>query len=531
MRAVEEEEDEDVELSSVYGRRIWEPSAKVGEPLKTQLFLRNNENGGMDELVYRHGLRMRRHRKYPIVLLKYQQLSAPFHLAITRECRGLVLEENTWRVLSYPYEKFFNMDEPMSKKGPQLDWSTVRCYEKLDGSLATLYCYNGEWMVSSSGTPDGDGALGTEEDTSTFAEIFWDIWKHMQYRYPDNRNMCYIFEMITRKNPIVVVPSEDVLILHGARDLTTFAEVWPEPIAEKYGWQCVKSYPMQSFQEVEKACRALNPHEHEGFVLVDANFNRRKVKSPAYVGLSLMSTRDSVEGNERNMLRIVRQNETDEFLAYYPQWEQMCWYVRKRLNALIATLLKRITSGSTSKEASWCEETEKAIKSITTTLNAKKTDAKTMDLLLREWYCGLDISIASIMLDEVVPVDTNARAKMMIAQKAKFEELGISVKAKKKKKNKKRNNGGTSWSALQEESPKPTSNNNNNNNNEDDTYNKPAAKSKKEQRKEAKWTVVISGSGRRKGKGKETFDDLDRMISEMQRRDNDKQKKNGKKKK
>ena len=42
-----------------------------------------------------------------------------------------------------------------------IDWGTARVYEKLDGSLMTLYRYGGAWQVASSGLPDGSTlALG-----------------------------------------------------------------------------------------------------------------------------------------------------------------------------------------------------------------------------------------------------------------------------------------------------------------------------------------------------------------------------------
>lgn len=97
---------------------------------------------------------------------------------------------------------------------------------------------------------------------------------------------------------------------------------------------------MKTFAEIERACRALNPHENEGFVVVDASFRRRKLKSPAYVGLSLLSSRDT-SANDSNMLRIVRQNETDEFTSYYPQWGVLCTYVRERYDEMIQSLVQQ----------------------------------------------------------------------------------------------------------------------------------------------------------------------------------------------
>jgi len=133
-----EEMDDSAFSSSSSSRKGWEESAKRGEELKTVAFLKS---GTLEDLCSEFGLRARRDKDLPLVLIKYQQLSAPFQQAITRECRGLVLEDKTWKVVAYPYAKFFNISEPLALRGPQLDWNSVVCYEKLDGSLATLYFY------------------------------------------------------------------------------------------------------------------------------------------------------------------------------------------------------------------------------------------------------------------------------------------------------------------------------------------------------------------------------------------------------
>lgn len=72
-------------------KKPWEDSSAPGETLRTVSFLRNG--GSLDELCSEFGLRVRADKELPLLLVKYQQLSAPFHRAITRECRGLVLED------------------------------------------------------------------------------------------------------------------------------------------------------------------------------------------------------------------------------------------------------------------------------------------------------------------------------------------------------------------------------------------------------------------------------------------------------
>ena len=471
----------------------WEESAKVGEELAVQRWLRQH-NGDLERLKERFGLRGRVHREENLVLLKYQQLSAPFQFAVTRECRGIVLELDTWRVVCYPYEKFFNASEPFAAKAPPLDMKTVRTYEKLDGSLATLYWYNKKWRVSSSGTPDGDGLL---TDTETFAEMFWRIWKKEGYAYPKDKKMNYVFEMIARDNTIVVVPKEDELILHGARRLPSLEEVWPEEIAEANGWKCVQSYPLKSFKQIEAACKTLNPHEHEGFVLVDANFRRRKVKSPAYVGLSLLSSRGGND-NERNLLRIVRQNEVDEYLSYYPQWEVMGKYIRERYNEAMEKIWKEFRRPST--ESSDLKELFQEMRDEGL---GRKGHEQAQMLRIKEWFAEVPIKQAQLFLDMYAPEDMRKRQHMLAREQVVFERMGLDTRhknSKKKKKKKKKN--------QPEEAAKQM-------------------KVEHQQEQHHEWEVQRSKRGTRKAA--QEMHDLDVLIEEFKRDDRYKGKKKGKK--
>jgi hypothetical protein len=104
----------------------------------------------------RFAVRAKRHGKHSnLVQLKYSQIGSPMHEPIVQECRGLVLDEaERWRVVCRAYDKFFNIGEP---NATEIDWPAARVYEKLDGSLMTLYRYGGAWHVASSGVPDASG--------------------------------------------------------------------------------------------------------------------------------------------------------------------------------------------------------------------------------------------------------------------------------------------------------------------------------------------------------------------------------------
>lgn len=290
--------------------------------LETVRFLREH---GLTALTDRYKITVKRHQSCEsLVFLKYGRIDSPMGEPIVQECRGLILDEaDGWRVVSYPFLKFFNSHEGYAAP---IDWNTARVCEKLDGSLITIYWYRGCWMVATNGTPDGSGpAPGSG---GNFRQLFWHTWNCD--RLPDDTDCCYMFELMTPWNRVIVPHGEARVALIGVRNRVTLQELEPEPIAERYGWQCAKSFPLRTIDECLAAAQALDPMECEGYVVRDAAFNRIKVKCPQYVALAHM--KDGL--SERRMLELIRVNESDEFLSYFPEYRELHDRIRVRFNDL-----------------------------------------------------------------------------------------------------------------------------------------------------------------------------------------------------
>lgn len=286
---------------------------------------------GVERLEDRFKVITKRHGEFPnLVLFKYDQLNSPMGDPLVQQCRGLILDEaNDWAVVSYPYDKFFNYGEGHAK---EIDWSSARVYEKLDGSLMTLYPYQGTWHVSSSGLPDASGSMmGT---TTTFKELFWKVWSDLGYRLPPYGPQCYMFELMTPFNRVVVRHKESRIMLHGGRRLTDFRELNPVVEAHHNGWECVPIHRLDSWDAIMETAKTLNPMESEGYVVADANYNRVKVKAPQYVAVAHMKDGFST----RRMLEIVRTNENSEFLSYYPEFTDMYYEIRFKYERLLGEM-------------------------------------------------------------------------------------------------------------------------------------------------------------------------------------------------
>ena len=287
------------------------------------------QSSGLEALCSGFAISAKRHGRYPnLVQLKYNQIESPMDEPIVRECRGLIVDEaDGWRVVCRPYDKFFNYGEPLADA---LDWSSAKVYEKLDGSLMSLYWYGGEWQVASSGLPDAAGKAHAGD--STFAELFHQTWKDLGYALPDATERCYMFELMTPMNRIIVQHETPRIVLHGVRDLSTMRELAPEPIAAHFGWECVREFPLTTIEQCIEASKLLHPMQGEGYVVRDAEFRRLKVKSPQYVAMA--HTKDHLTG--RRLLEIVRANESDEFLTYFPEFRPAYEKVKQSFEALCA---------------------------------------------------------------------------------------------------------------------------------------------------------------------------------------------------
>eukprot|EP01125_Pyxidicula_operculata_P017881 TRINITY_DN6311_c0_g1_i2.p1 TRINITY_DN6311_c0_g1~~TRINITY_DN6311_c0_g1_i2.p1 ORF type:complete len:1020 (-),score=210.07 TRINITY_DN6311_c0_g1_i2:2264-5302(-) len=326
---------------------------------KTVKFLRKRP---LALLIKKYNLKVTRHRKYPsLVQLSYSQIDSPMNSPIVQECRGMVVDEsNNWNVVCYPYKKFFNYQEPNAPAIATLNLEEVRVTEKVDGSLVSLYFYNNSWEVATSGMPDASGFLPgppktattvslsindevVEKPRQTFCDLFWETWRKLEYQLPEekDRDKCFMFELITPQNVIIVQHSQQDIVLHGCRNLNTLQEEDPAPLAKKYSWKLVhyRSFKPFTNTDLEKLLlevRNLNPVKSEGFVLIDKNYKRLKIKSPQYVALHHLSSFNNrkLMYPRRRILQLISANEGDEFLSYFPQWRPLYDDQKKKYDTL-----------------------------------------------------------------------------------------------------------------------------------------------------------------------------------------------------
>lgn len=294
-----------------------------------------------DELLAKYAIKHRRHGIHKnLVLLKYHQTESPFAEQLVRECRGIVLDEaDNWEVVSRAFDKFFNHGEGHAA---DIDWSTARVQEKLDGSLTCVFAYKGAWHVATSGTPD---AAGDVNGVGTFAEYFWKTFDEYgnpfvmpaPYIEPVD-GTCFFFELMGPANRVVVVHDRPHLALLGGR--LSWDQEMTIDMASAFlratgcSVPTVRSFPLQSFEEVAKTFETMSPLSQEGYVVVDAAFRRVKVKHPGYVALHHMKGGMT----KKAFVQVARSGEVSEVLAAFPEFKPLLEDARSRVDAFVAEI-------------------------------------------------------------------------------------------------------------------------------------------------------------------------------------------------
>ena len=287
---------------------------------------------GIDETVKLYSLIYK--RKDNLVLLKYNSIESPKDVIAVQECRGLILEYGTWKVISYPFKRFFNIQEGFAVK---VDWESLKLFKKLDGSLIHLSYYDDEkmWLVNTSGNINGE--CRANDTQLTFNELFWQsvtlhykISKDEFIAKLDTKN-CYMFELCTPYNIIVTSHTESKVYLTAVRNLETLQEYDLDLFEDKF--ICCERVPLMDYDAITKMFEGMS-WEEEGFVGVDKNFDRIKMKNPAYVQMHHLKGGLAAH----YIMGVIKTNEVEEFCSYYKEREEEAQLLLIQYNILIANL-------------------------------------------------------------------------------------------------------------------------------------------------------------------------------------------------
>lgn len=232
--------------------------------------------------------------EYPLAIFNYG-IDCDFADPIVQEARGIIIDLETLNVVCWPFRKFGNYNESYADK---IDWNTARVQDKIDGSIIKLWWNKteGKWQFSTNGTINAETALANQMTQETFLDVIKkaDNYNEIVLRLADlSKYHTFIFELVSPETQVVVKYPVSHLYHIGTRNNLSGREIDFDIGIEK-----PKEYFLKSLDDCLSAAYDLNKSDDglihdvkkEGFVVIDDNWNRIKIKSPDYLMLHRMSS-------------------------------------------------------------------------------------------------------------------------------------------------------------------------------------------------------------------------------------------------
>lgn len=292
--------------------------------LNVQEYLKENS---LEKLIEEFAIKVVEHDTDPIIILNYNMIDSPKFNPIVDECRGLVLEKDTWRLVAKGFNRFYNYGEGEDSQAP-FDWSSpITTSEKLDGSFIQIYSYNDTWRVNTRGS-FGGGVLPHGE--ATFGELVIEAMGMPieEFMYGMPTHVTFSCELTSPWNKVVRRYTETRLrLLAKFYDGREFFD-----LGDTHNFEVVKFYELNNYQEIANFIdeQALEDPTFEGFVVRDVDGNRKKIKSDTYVMLHHLMGGEVM--TPKRAITLIDSGEVEEVSTYYPEFDDFMRDVQAKLS-------------------------------------------------------------------------------------------------------------------------------------------------------------------------------------------------------
>lgn len=246
-----------------------------------------------------------------------------FSIPEVQEARGIIINVNTCEVVCWPFRKFGNYGESYADN---INWKTACVQEKIDGSIMKLWFDKrselNQWRLST------NGVINAFECKNQYGVTYGDLFNEAAQKQNLDLNKLskdytYIFEIIGPFNRVVIEYPETKIIHTGTRNNIT-----GEEIDANIGIEKPLKYPISTLENCIEAASKLNIREaenrfnvqKEGFVVVDENWNRIKIKSPEYVAVHHAFNGGIL--SKKRAVSMILENEDEEYLTYFPEYKE-----------------------------------------------------------------------------------------------------------------------------------------------------------------------------------------------------------------
>ena len=195
------------------------------------------------------------------------------------ECRGTIVDKD-FNIVSYPFTKVYNYG--VEEKAPVLeDSALLTAFRKINGFMVAMTWYNGDVLVSTTGSTSGDFVDMAKE--MMLKHMPWADWQ-MAFNKPDMDGLTVMFECVHPNDPHII-PEKPGMYVLGYRENKFGSKVGHDVFTLNEMANMFNCYMPDSvstnlgrLKELVKECK------HEGFVFYTLEGAvSSKIKSPYYL--------------------------------------------------------------------------------------------------------------------------------------------------------------------------------------------------------------------------------------------------------
>lgn len=204
--------------------------------------------------------------------------------------------------------------------------------EKLDGSIISVFFYDGKWRIATNSTIDAFKAeLNGVGPYKTFGELFESVLPLSNFA-SCKHNFCFTFELVSPYNKVVIDYPETKVYILSIRNLNTFKEVDDLDMRDFSNYMAVERpqvYNLNNEADYRKLVEQM-PEGHEGIVVRDAAGNRVKIKTLLYFEMHKAKNNGVITLDR--IVDLIRANDHHEFLSYFPEYTDIFTHVKQQVD-------------------------------------------------------------------------------------------------------------------------------------------------------------------------------------------------------
>jgi RNA ligase len=189
------------------------------------------------------------------------------------ECRGSIVDAD-FNLVTYPFTKIYNYG--IEKEAPVLaDDVKVTAYRKINGFMVAVTWYNGDILVSTTGSTDSDYVKMARELIEPNIDRY-------RMTCQVHEGYTFMFECVHKLDPHII-PEKEGMYLLGMR-----YNAFGSPIIHEVGAMFLQtafhSLPVEVYYTTMGELKAMvKTVKHEGFVFYTEDRVSAKIKSPYYL--------------------------------------------------------------------------------------------------------------------------------------------------------------------------------------------------------------------------------------------------------